>query len=108
MAGFPMSDIWIVFAIVGAVIALFIWDRLPVIVVCVGCAMALWATGVLTLNQSLAGFGDPATIFVASLAVFTRAGERVFRDTAESDGSSGAMPCRHGTNSRPKRSWSIR
>jgi di/tricarboxylate transporter len=71
-----MSDIWIVFAIVGAVIALFIWDRLPVIVVCVGCAMALWATGVLTLNQSLAGFGDPATIFVASLFVASAALEK--------------------------------
>ena len=64
-----VSDITIVFAIVAAIIALFIWDRLPVIAVCVGCALALWATQVLTLNQSLAGFGDPATIFVASLFV---------------------------------------
>ena len=64
-----MSDITIVFLIVAGVIALFIWDRLPVIAVCVGCALALWATGVLTLNESLAGFGDPATIFVASLFV---------------------------------------
>lgn len=64
-----MSDITIVFLIVAGVIALFIWDRLPVIAVCVGCALALWASGVLTLNQSLAGFGDPATIFVASLFV---------------------------------------
>ena len=54
-----MTDIWIVFAIIAAVIVLFVWDRLPVIAVCVGCALALWATGVLTLNQSLAGFGDP-------------------------------------------------
>ena len=64
-----MSNITIVFLIVAGVIALFIWDRLPVIAVCVGCALALWATGVLTLNESLAGFGDPATIFVASLFV---------------------------------------
>ena len=64
-----MSDIHIVFAIIAAVIVLFIWDRLPVIAVCVGCALALWATGVLTLGQSLAGFGDPATVFVAALFV---------------------------------------
>jgi di/tricarboxylate transporter len=64
-----VSDIWIVFAIIAGVIVLFVWDRLPVIAVCVGCALALWATGVLTLNQSLAGFGDPATVFVASLFV---------------------------------------
>ncbi len=66
-----MSDIWIVFGIIAAVIVLFIWDRLPVAVVCVGCALALWATGVLSLNQSLAGFGDPATIFVGSLFVIS-------------------------------------
>jgi di/tricarboxylate transporter len=64
-----MSDVSIVLAIVAGVVVLFMWDRLPVIAVCVGCAMALWATGVLTLTQSLAGFGDPATIFVASLFV---------------------------------------
>ena len=71
-----MSDIWIVFAIIAAVIVLFVWDRLPVIVVCVGCALALWATGVLTLNQSLAGFGDPATVFVTSLFVASAALEK--------------------------------
>ncbi|MBK5928610.1 SLC13 family permease [Rhodobaculum claviforme] len=71
-----MSDIWIVFAIIAAVIALFIWDRVPVIVVCVGCALALWATGILTIGQSLAGFGDPATIFVASLFVISAGMER--------------------------------
>jgi di/tricarboxylate transporter len=64
-----LSDITILFSIIAAVVALFAWDRLPVVVVCVGCALALWATDILTLNQSLAGFGDPATIFVASLFV---------------------------------------
>jgi Na+/H+ antiporter NhaD/arsenite permease-like protein len=71
-----MTDIWIVFAIIAVVIALFIWDRLPVIAVCVGCALALWATGILTIQQSLAGFGDPATIFVASLFVISAGMER--------------------------------
>lgn len=66
-----MSDITIVFAIIAGVVVLFMWDRLPVIAVCMGCALSLWATGVLTLNQSLAGFGDPATIFVASLFVIS-------------------------------------
>ena len=68
-----MTDLWIVFAIIASVIALFVWDRLPVIVVCIGCALSLWATGVLTLNQSLAGFGDPATVFVTSLFVASAA-----------------------------------
>jgi di/tricarboxylate transporter len=64
-----MTDIQIVFAIIAAIIVLFIWDRLPVIAVCVAAALSLWATGVLTIGQSLAGFGDPATVFVAALFV---------------------------------------
>ncbi len=66
-----MSEIWTVFAIIGAVVVLFMWDRFPVVIVCLGCAIALWASGLLTLHQSLAGFGDPATIFVASLFVLS-------------------------------------
>ncbi len=64
-----MSEITVVFAIIAGVVALFVWDRLPVVVVCLGCALALWASGVLTLNQAMAGFGDPATIFIAALFV---------------------------------------
>ncbi len=64
-----MTDIWIVFAIVAAIVVLFIWDRLPVIVVCVGAALALWASGILTVQEALAGFGDPAVIFIAALFV---------------------------------------
>jgi len=64
-----LTDIWIVFAIVAAIVVLFIWDRLPVIAVCVGAALALWATGILTLQQALGGFGDPAVIFIAALFV---------------------------------------
>lgn len=64
-----MSDIWTVFAIVGAIIILFIWDRIPVIAVCVGASLAMWATGILTLNQAFQGFGDPSVIFIASLFV---------------------------------------
>ena len=71
-----MTDIWIVFAIIAVVIVLFIWDRLPVIAVCMFCAMALWATGVLSINQALAGFGDPAVVFVASLFVVSAALEK--------------------------------
>ena len=64
-----ITDIWTLFAIIGAIVVLFAWDRLPVIAVCMGAALALWATGILTLQQSLAGFGDPAVIFIAALFV---------------------------------------
>jgi di/tricarboxylate transporter len=64
-----VTEIWIVFGIIAALVALFIWDRLPVIVVCMLCALALYATGILTLQQSFAGFGDPAVMFIATLFV---------------------------------------
>jgi di/tricarboxylate transporter len=64
-----LSEIWIVFGIIAALVALFIWDRLPVIAVCMLAALSLYATGILTLQQSLAGFGDPAVIFIASLFI---------------------------------------
>ena len=48
-----MSDIAIIFAIVGAVVVLFVWDRLPVVIVAMGTALALYATGVLDLGQAL-------------------------------------------------------
>lgn len=64
-----MSDITLTFSIVAAVVVLFVWDRFPVIVVALATSLALWATGVLDLGQALAGFGDPAVIFIASLFV---------------------------------------
>ena len=50
-------------------VAVFVWDRLPVAIVAIGVALSLWATGVLELEQALAGFGDPTVIFIASLFV---------------------------------------
>ena len=68
-----MSDSTIMFLILGAAVAVFIWDRMPVGIVAFGVALSLWATGVLTLEQSLAGFGDPTVIFIASLFVVSEA-----------------------------------
>ena len=57
----------------GAAVAVFVWDRLPVALVAVGVALSLWATGVLGLDQALAGFGDPTVVFIASLFVVSEA-----------------------------------
>ena len=64
-----MSNISITFAIIGAIVVLFIWNRVPVVLIALGTALALYATGVLSLGQSLAGLGDTAVIFIASLFV---------------------------------------
>jgi di/tricarboxylate transporter len=68
-----MSDIGITFAVIAAIVVLFVWGRLPVEVVAIGATLVLWATGVLTLEQSLAGFGDQTVIFIAALFVVSEA-----------------------------------
>jgi di/tricarboxylate transporter len=64
-----VSHTTITFLVLGAVVVVFVADRLPVAVVAVGTSLVLWATGVLDLHQALAGFGDPAVLFIASLFV---------------------------------------
>jgi di/tricarboxylate transporter len=68
-----MSDVAITFAVIAAIVVLFVWGRLPVEVVAIGAALALWATGILTLEQTFAGFGDPVVVFIVSLFVVSEA-----------------------------------
>jgi di/tricarboxylate transporter len=68
-----MSDAAISFIVLGAVVVLFVWNRLPVEVVALGSALTLYATGVLSLGQTFAGFGDPVVLFIASLFVVAEA-----------------------------------
>jgi len=66
-----MTDIHLVFLILAVTIGCFVWNGLPVVVVAMGSALALHLSGILTLEQSLAGFGDPVVIFIAALFVVT-------------------------------------
>ncbi|KAA9085229.1 SLC13 family permease [Microbacterium radiodurans] len=68
-----MDPIVATFLILGAAIAAFLSARVPLEVVAVGVAVALWATGVLSLPSALAGFGDPTVLFIASLFVVATA-----------------------------------
>lgn len=61
------------FLILAAAIIAFLSARVPLEVVAVGVALALWATGVLTLPQAFAGFGDPTVLFIASLFIVATA-----------------------------------
>ena len=63
-------DATLTFAIVAAIVVLFVWNRIPVVLVALGTALALYFTGVRRIFQeSLGGLGDPAVIFIASLFV---------------------------------------
>ncbi|WCB94012.1 hypothetical protein DSM104299_02740 [Baekduia alba] len=64
-----MSDADVSFVVLGVLVALFLWNRLPVELVALGGTLALYAAGVLDLDQALGGFGDPTVIFIAALFV---------------------------------------
>ncbi|QEL21809.1 SLC13 family permease [Bosea sp. F3-2] len=64
-----MSPIAYTGIIVAIAVVLFVTNKVPVVLVAMGTALGLWATGVLTLPQALGGLGDPAVIFIASLFV---------------------------------------
>ncbi|MFZ4896494.1 SLC13 family permease [Plantibacter sp. Mn2098] len=64
-----MDPVWITFAILLLAVAAFVWNRVPVGIVAIGVALALYLTGVLTAEQTLAGFGDPVIVFIAALFV---------------------------------------
>jgi di/tricarboxylate transporter len=64
-----MSDIQITFTIIAVVVILFVWDRIPVVLVALGTPLALYFAGILNLSETVAGLGDPAVIFIAALFV---------------------------------------
>ncbi|MDA0173881.1 SLC13 family permease [Solirubrobacter taibaiensis] len=68
-----MDDSTITYVVLGAAVVLFVVDKVPVAVVAVLVALSLWASGVLSLEDALAGFGDPTVLFIASLFVVSEA-----------------------------------
>jgi di/tricarboxylate transporter len=64
-----MSGSAITLLILAATVAVFVWNRLPVAVVAVLNALALYLAGVASAANVLAGFGDPVVVFIAALFV---------------------------------------
>jgi di/tricarboxylate transporter len=62
-----MTQIILTLSIIAAAMVLFVWNRLPAAVVAVGAALALYFSGVLTMKETLGGFGDPVVILIAAL-----------------------------------------
>jgi di/tricarboxylate transporter len=81
-------------AIIAIAVVLFVSNRVHVVIVSMMVALALWATGVVTIGQALGGFGDPAVIFIASLFIVSTglevtgvtawAGQLLIREAGES------------------------
>ena len=64
-----MDDATKALVVLGLVVALFMWNKLPVGSVAILAALTLWATGLVTTEQAVGGFGDPVVIFIATLFV---------------------------------------
>lgn len=64
-----IPDLWLVFGILGATIALFASDRFRLDLVALLALLSLLLTGVLTPAEALAGFADPVVIMIAALFV---------------------------------------
>src|SRR5512137_1090982 len=68
-----MSDITTILLIIAVAVVLFVSNKLPVVVVAMAVGLSLWATGILSLPDALAGYGDPAVMFIATLFVVSAA-----------------------------------
>lgn len=68
-----LGPVAIVLTILVLAVVAFMSNKVPVGIVALGVALALWATNILTLPQALAGFGDPTVIFIASLFIVSEA-----------------------------------
>ena len=64
-----MSGIVTMAVIILIAVVLFVWNRFPVVIVAMGVAVGLYATGLLTIGEAFAGLGDPAVVFIASLFI---------------------------------------
>lgn len=64
-----MSEPAIIFVIIATMVALFVWGRLPVVIVALLAPLALFLTGILGLDEAFAGFGDSVIVFIASLFI---------------------------------------
>jgi di/tricarboxylate transporter len=64
-----VSDAATTFLVLAAVVVLFVSNRVAVEIVAIGSALSLYFTGVLTLEQVLAGFGNATVVFIATLFV---------------------------------------
>lgn len=67
--GGDVSDATITLVVLAVIVVLFVWNRLPVEVVALGSALALYFTGVIGLADAGAGFGDPTVVLIAALFV---------------------------------------
>ncbi|HSO27261.1 MAG TPA: SLC13 family permease, partial [Anaerolineales bacterium] len=63
------TEIWLTFAILLAAIVLFVTEWIRLDITALGVVAALMLTGILTPEEAVAGFANPAVITIAALFV---------------------------------------
>ena len=63
------AGILVVFAVLAGAVVLFAWGRPRPDVVAILVVLALMLSGVLTLQEALAGFGNPVVMLIAAVAI---------------------------------------
>jgi di/tricarboxylate transporter len=71
-----VSDATLSLIVLAGTVALFVWNRLPVGLVAVLSALAVYATGLVDARTAVSGFGDPVVVFIACLFVIAAGLER--------------------------------
>lgn len=64
-----MTDVAITVLVLVVAVAAFVWNRLPVEIVALGVALALFGTGVISLDEAFSGFGSGTVVLIAALFV---------------------------------------
>jgi di/tricarboxylate transporter len=64
-----VSDAALTLLTLAGVVVLFVSNRVPVEIVAVGSALVLYALGIISLTEALAGFADPAVLLIGALFV---------------------------------------
>ncbi|MFF5793180.1 SLC13 family permease [Paeniglutamicibacter sp. NPDC012692] len=68
-----MSDSTTTLIILALAVAAFIWNKLPVEIVALGVALALFGTGIVSAEDAYSGFGSGTVVLIASLFVVAEA-----------------------------------
>ena len=64
------TDMWIALSILAVAILLFITEWVRVDIVAIGVMVALMLSGLLTPQETLAGFSNPAVLTIATLFIY--------------------------------------
>lgn len=68
-----MTEITTMLVILTITIVIFVWNKLSVEIVALGVALALFATGIISIDEAFSGFGSGTVILIAALFVVAEA-----------------------------------